>query len=53
MTEFRTILEDALHTGTCLALVLSKKRTDAPDVPGKLAVRPVTVGGRPATASAC
>ena len=48
MTDFQTILEDAIYKGDCLALVLSKKRAAAGDLPGKLSVRPVTVSGRAA-----
>ena len=44
MTDFQEIIQNAIIEGDCLALVLSKPRKVAGDVPEKLTVRPVTVG---------
>jgi SAM-dependent methyltransferase len=43
MAEFQKIIRDALVTGDCLALSLSKRRKVADDMPHKLTVRPVIV----------
>ncbi len=46
MNDFRRILEEVIHDGTCLSLVLSKRRPGSSDTVEKLGVRPVLVRGR-------
>ena len=46
MDDFSAILADAFNNGTCVLLVLSKKRSRSDSSPDKVTVRPVNVENR-------
>ena len=47
MTDFWSVLRSALDDGTCLSLVLSRRREDRTELPDRVSVRPIEVQGQP------